>query len=173
MKLNSVLRIFFATGLASWLDAELPRIEGRLLEDTSLARLVLLLNTGDSSSNSRRSRLANDVSTVVDQLPNILSPLCRMAGRSPRLAVALASAGLAARATELLKRPPSPPTALALMELLRLMYEVHPSPKEFISQNRVGPALVALAAGAQAGDQVLVSKQANSLLQAFSVNTVF
>lgn len=145
-------------GLASWLDAELPRIEGRLLDDAAVTRLVLLLPSPAGTLS-------------LDQLPSILSPLARMMANSPRLAVALASSGLASRATELLKRAP-PPTALALMDIVQLMYEAHPSPKDFIAEYRVGPALASLAAGAQAGDQVLVRKRANNLLQAFSVNAV-
>ena len=145
--------------LASWLDAELPRIEGQLLEGTALTRLVLVLPSQGQPSQQ-------------DQLPSLVSPLGRMISRSPKLAVALTQAGLAARVVELLKRP-TPPAALALMDLLQLLYEAHPHPKEFIAQYRVGQALAALAQGAQAGEQVLVRTRANNLLQAFSVNAVF
>lgn len=145
--------------LASWLDAELPRIEGQLLEPTALTRLILVLPSQGQPSQQ-------------DQLPSLLSPLGRMISRSPKLAVALTQAGLAARVVELLKRP-SPPAALALMDLLQLLYEAHPHPKEFIAQNRVGQALATLAQGARAGEQVLVRTRANNLLQAFSVNAVF
>ena len=145
--------------LASWLDAELPRIEGQLLEPTALTRLILVLPSQGQPSQQ-------------DQLPSLLSPLGRMISRSPKLAVALTQAGLAARVVELLKRP-TPPAALALMDLLQLLYEAHPHPKEFIAQNRVGQALATLAQGARAGEQVLVRTRANNLLQAFSVNAVF
>lgn len=145
--------------LASWLDAELPRIEGQMLEPTALTRLILVLPSQGQPSQQ-------------DQLPSLLSPLGRMISRSPKLAVALTQAGLAARVVELLKRP-TPPAALALMDLLQLLYEAHPHPKEFIAQNRVGQALATLAQGARAGEQVLVRTRANNLLQAFSVNAVF
>jgi serine/threonine protein kinase len=145
--------------LASWLEAELPRIEGQLLEGTALTRLILVLPSQGQPSHQ-------------DQLPSLLSPLGRMISRSPKLAVALTQAGLAARVVELLKRP-TPPAALALMDLLQSLYEAHPHPKEFIAQNRVGQALATLAQGAQAGSQVLVRTRANNLLQAFSVNAVF
>jgi hypothetical protein len=146
-------------GLASWLDAEAPRIEGRLLEDTAVTRLVMLLPSPPPPP-------AADA-----RLPSVLSPLCRIVARSPKLAEALASAGLAARLADALRRP-SPPTALALLELLRLLYETHPRPKELLARSRVGAALGALAAGAGAEEQVVVRKRAQNLLEAFSLNAV-
>lgn len=147
--------------LASWLDAEAPRIESRLLEDTALARLVLVLRNDDDSS-------LNDS----ERLPSVLSPLTRMLSRSSKLAVALAPAGLATRTVGLLRRP-TPTSALALMDVLQLMYESHPHPKEFLAVYRVTQTLMALAKGAAAGDQILVRMRVENLLQAFSVNSVF
>ena len=147
--------------LASWLDAELPRLEGKLLEGTALARLVMVLpNTSNTSTTT----------THQDHLPSLLSPLGRMISRSSRLAVELCGAGFATRIVELLKRP-TPPAALALMDILQLLYEAHPRPKEFVVQHRVGPALMSLTQ--TQGDQVLVRTRANNLLKAFSVNAVF
>lgn len=147
--------------LASWLDAEAPRIESRLLEETALARLVLVLRNDDDSS-------LNDS----ERLPSVLSPLTRMLSRSSKLAVALAPAGLATRTVGLLRRP-TPTSALALMDVLQLMYESHPHPKEFLAVYRVTQTLMALAKGAAAGDQILVRMRVENLLQAFSVNSVF
>ena len=149
-------------GLASWLDAEAPRVEARLLEDSALTRFVMLLPSPPQPAPSPGD----------DRLPSVLSPLARLLARSPRLSVALASAGLATRVAQLLPRRPSPPTALALLELVRLLYQSHPRPKDFILNNGVGAALAALAAGAGAEEQVLVRRRAQNLLEAFSVNAV-
>jgi hypothetical protein len=140
--------------LAAWLDAEAPRLEPRLLAGAALARLVALVPAAASSGDEER-------------LPGVLRPLARIAGRSPRLAAALSGAGLAARATELLRRPAAP-VALALLDLLRLLYEADPEPERFVAANRVASALQALADGAAAGEQVLVRKQAQALLDAFA-----
>lgn len=113
-----------------------------------------------------------DIYLQDEKIQNIVSPLSRMVARSPLLAVALADAGLANSVIDLLKRP-TPRTALALLELLRLLYENQTRPKEFIIKYRVQPTLAALARGGPDGDQVLVRKQAENLLKAFQVNTVF
>lgn len=146
--------------LASWFDAEMPRLEPSLLEDTALTRIVLLLPDPAAKNGGP------------ERLPLILSPLSRMLSRSSRLAVSLSTAGLAGRLASLLRRPP-PSVALALLDILRIIYEAQPNPKEFVVRNRLVPALAALAQGADADDQILVRSQANSLLKAFSVNAVF
>lgn len=174
--------------VASWLDAEAPRIESRLLQDTALARMVFVVR---SSGGSETVPLRNIIGmsnppapgggawnsprgqgSGTEQLPSVLSPLIRIIGRSPKLAVALASAGLASNVIDLLRRRPIPPTtALSLMDVLQLMYEAHPHPKEFLAAYRVAPALSSLAAAAE--DQVLVRTRIDTLLRAFSVNTIF
>ena len=146
--------------LASWFDAEMPRLEPALLEETALTRFVLLLPDPISTNKT------------ADRLPLIISPLARMLGRSSRLAVAIASAGLAGRVVSLLRRP-SPPVALALLDVLRIMYEAQLQPKEFVAKNRLVQVLTAVAKAADVEDQVLVKNQANNLLKAFSVNAVF
>jgi len=174
--------------VASWLDAEAPRIESRLLQDTALARMVFVVrSSGGSETVPLRNLIGMSNNPApgggawnsprgqgsgTEQLPSVLSPLIRIIGRSPKLAVALASAGLASNVIDLLRRRPIPPTtALSLMDVLQLMYEAHPHPKEFLAAYRVAPALSSLAAAAE--DQVLVRTRIDTLLRAFSVNTIF
>lgn len=146
-------------GLAVWLEAETPRLEARLVEDTALPRFASLFSQSSSTPGS------------MERLLGLISPLNRMLMQSSRLAVSLASADCAAKVTELLLKRPPPPVALALMDTLRLMHESHPFPKEFISKNRVVHALRGLE---QNSDAILVRKQASNLLQAFAgVNSVF
>ncbi len=146
--------------LSSWLDAEVPRIEPKLLEDAAITRMVLLLPSGNPISH-----------TALERLPSIVSPLSRIVGRSQKIGHAMTLAGLASRITELMNEA-YPPSTLALLELLKILYEIEPQPKEFLSRNRVIPALKKLTSGGNAEDQVLVQMQANKLLTAFSVNTV-
>ncbi|GAB4815162.1 hypothetical protein N2152v2_002208 [Parachlorella kessleri] len=145
--------------LAAWLDSDTSRVEARLLEQSATDRLVLLLPT---------------IATAGDfeALSRLLTPLLRLLRRSSRLAAELAQRGLAARVMELLKKP-NAHTCLSLLDILRVLYENHPNPKEFIMKYRVQQTLHALAHGQSARDAVLVRKQAQNLLDAFQVNLVF
>jgi hypothetical protein len=145
--------------LATWVEAEGPRVEQRLTEEGALSRLASLLPPSPS-----------DVADP-EALQVTLASLARVLARSMRLAAALASAGLAQRAISLLHRA-SAAIALSLLELIRLLYEAHPRPKEFIARYRVAAALNSLAHGSPAAGQVLVRKRAQNLLDAFQLNTV-
>lgn len=144
--------------LAVWLDSDCARVEQRMMEPGSITRLVSLLPTMATAGDPQA-------------LNRLLGPLLRMLGRSPRLAAELAQNGLAPRVMELLKRP-SPHTCRSLLAMLRVMYENHPRPKEFILKYRVQQTLHALAHGQSARDAVVVRSEARSLLEAFQINLV-
>ncbi len=88
------------------------------------------------------------------------------------LQVELAQRGLPALVVQLLRQA-SPLDSLPLLEMLRCMYEQHPRPKEFIIKFGVAEQLRRMiAVGSQNGAQ-LVPQKAQSLLDAFSMNSVF
>ena len=150
-------RVSVMEALAAWLDADSSRIEPRILEDTAITRIVLLMPAGNLIS--RQS---------LEQVPSLVSPLMKIVSKSSRIGMALSTAGLASRVTDLLVQP-YPPAVLSLMELLKLLYEIDPHPKEFLSRNRITPILRSLATGER---EVLVQVQAQNLLKAFSINEI-
>jgi len=64
-------------------------------------------------------------------------------------------------------------TALDLLQVLRVLYEFHPRPKQYVAQHGISEHLQRLASGGDRsrGQSVLVQKQASSLLQALKVQS--
>ena len=84
--------------------------------------------------------------------------------------VEVAVAGRAGLVVEMLKSA-SALTALSLLQMVRLIYEHHPRPKEFVAKYAIAEQLRELSR--QQSTVVLVKKQAVHLLHAFQINSVF
>lgn len=148
--------------IAAWLHAELSRVEPKLLEEAAITRMVLLMPSG---SGARRQEM--------DKLPSIISPMSKMVTMSSKIGLALSAAGLVSRAVDLMAEL-HPSATLSLMDLIKVLYEISPHPKEFLSKNRVIPALKMIVASNNAGEQggTLIQIQAKNLLKTFSVNAI-
>lgn len=145
--------------LAFWLDCEYNRIEPKLLEEASLTRIVLLLPQADDLIDSR-----------LNNLPNILSPITKIVTRSKSIGLALSTAGLTSRITELMNVC-NASILLSLMDLLKILYEIQPHPQEFLVTSNVRQVLKELVEGSK-DDEILVTSQANKLLAIFSVDSL-
>jgi hypothetical protein len=145
--------------LAYWLDCDPERIEPKLLEETAIARIVLLMPQDQDSSEEQLQRLTN-----------ILSPISRIVMKSKKIGLALSSAGIAHRVVGLMTNQ-NPSILLSLMDLLKILYEIQPHPREFVVSNGVDEVLKALADSSNT-EEVLVSSQANKLLAALSVDSL-
>ena len=86
--------------------------------------------------------------------------------------VEVAVAGLAGLVVEML-RSASALTALSLLQMVKLIYEHHPRPKEFVAKYAIAAQLRRLASGERTSQSVLVRKQASHLLHAFQINSIF
>ena len=147
--------------IAAWLDAELSRVEPKLLEEAAITRMVLLMPSGSGATRQQ-----------MDKLPSIIAPMSKIVAMSSKIGLALSAAGLVSRAVDLMAEL-HPSATLSLMDLIKVLYEISPHPKEFLSKNRVIPALkmiVASNAGEQGG--TLIQIQAKNLLKTFSVNAI-
>lgn len=145
--------------LAFWLDCEPARIEPMLLEDTALTRMVLLLPQQEDAQESE-----------LNNLPNILSPITKIVLRSKAIGLALSTAGLTTRITGLMTVC-NASVLLALMDLLKILYEIQPHPQEFLATNNIQKVLQDLCKNSNS-EEVIVSSQANTLLAVFSVNSL-
>lgn len=85
--------------------------------------------------------------------------------------IEVAVAGLAGIVVEMLKTA-SALTALSLLQMVRVIYEHHPRPKEFVAKYNITDQLRDLSK-ARGNQSVLVSKQATHLLHAFQINSIF
>ena len=93
-----------------------------------------------------------------------------MARRKWLLQVELAVAGLPGAVVEML-RTANAVTALHLLQMVAVIYEHHPRPKEYVAKYNIIARLHDLKQGQTAS--VIVKKRADSLLQTFSINYVF
>lgn len=149
--------------LAAWLEEDAGRLQPRLAQRDTLARLTALIAAHTPA-----------VPGDTDALVAVLGPLSRLLRAGPRVSAEAGRSGLPPLLCELLKRPPAL-AALPLLQALRAIYEHHPRPKEFLVKWPIQESLRRLVAGggADASQAVLVRRQAQSLLDAFRVNTVF
>ena len=145
--------------LAFWLDCDQAQIEPKLLEDTALTRIVLLL-----------PQLEDLVIHELNNLPNILSPIMKIVTKSKAIGFALGNAGLTMRITGLMTVS-NASILLALMDLLRILYEIQPHPQEFLVANNVRQVLEELCKNSS-DDEVIVATQAKKMLAVFSVDSL-
>lgn len=145
--------------LAFWLDCDFGRIEPKLLDDTALTRIVFLLPQAEDV-----------VGNELNNLPNILSPLTKIVMKSKAIGFALGNAGLVTRITGLMMVS-NASILLALMDLLKIIYEIQPHPQEFLAVNKVRQVLEDLCKNSS-GDEVIVASRANNLLAVFSVDSL-
>ena len=88
------------------------------------------------------------------------------------LQVEVAVAGLAGLVVEML-RTASALTALSLLQMVKVIYEHHPRPKEFVAKYAITDQLRDLSKQHGDNTSVLVKKQATHLLHAFQINSIF
>lgn len=86
--------------------------------------------------------------------------------------IEVAIAGLAGIVVEMLKTA-SALTALSLLQMVRVIYEHHPRPKEFVAKYNITDQLRELSKARGSQSSVLVNKQATHLLHAFQINSIF
>lgn len=84
----------------------------------------------------------------------------------------VAVAGLPSAVVEML-RTASALTALQLLQMVSVIYEHHPRPKEFVAKYNIVARLNDLKRGQGETASVIVKKRADTLLQAFQINSVF
>jgi len=102
----------------------------------------------------------------------LLQPLTRCCMRSPRLCIALGSAGLPGVVLAKLHHPEAA-VRLGLLRLLRALYSQAPNPKLMAARHDLPGQLAKVADGAGTDRKmVLVQKSAQHLLSAMKVNTV-
>ena len=102
----------------------------------------------------------------------LLQPLTRCCMRSPRLCIALGSAGLPGVVLAKLQHPEAA-VRLGLLRLLRALYSQAPNPKLMAARHDLLGQLGKIADGAGTDRKmVLVQKSAQHLLSALNVNTV-
>ena len=102
----------------------------------------------------------------------LLQPLTRCCMRSPRLCIALGSAGLPGVVLAKLHHPEAA-VRLGLLRLLRALYSQAPNPKLMAARHDLPGQLAKVADGAGTDRKmVLVQKSAQHLLSAMNVNTV-
>ena len=102
----------------------------------------------------------------------LLQPLTRCCMRSPRLCIALGSAGLPGVVLAKLQHPEAA-VRLGLLRLLRALYSQAPNPKLMAARHDLLGQLGKIADGAGTDRKmVLVQKSAQHLLSAMNVNTV-
>lgn len=100
--------------LATWLEEDIHHVEDKLISDTSVHNLVVILR-------GYRYRSSNEISAV-------LEPLLRMLNRSDRLCRAAGQNGLAPVILDMLKESDAT-ICLSLLKALRRIYGMHPRPK--------------------------------------------
>jgi len=88
------------------------------------------------------------------------------------LQIEVAVAGLAGIVVEMLKTA-SALTALSLLQMVKIFYEHHPRPKDFVSKYAITDQLRELSRQNGTNSSVLVNKQATHLLHAFQINSIF
>eukprot|EP00878_Enallax_costatus_P026428 GHUV01028360.1.p1 GENE.GHUV01028360.1~~GHUV01028360.1.p1 ORF type:complete len:341 (+),score=134.42 GHUV01028360.1:226-1248(+) len=159
-----------------WLAEDHTRVENRLCQREAVSQLVEVY--------SRLCRAAaNTRSAVMPQtMPQMLDTLKLMLGRSSKVAVALATGGLVTALLEpltggLVGGPAAANMANApilrakLLEIIRIMYQHYPRPKEFIMKYRIQDVLLRLLETEGRGEDA-VKVEAQKLLNAFHINVL-
>ncbi|WIA33289.1 hypothetical protein OEZ86_006429 [Tetradesmus obliquus] len=168
-----------------WLAEDHSRVESRLVSREAAGQLVEVLGRLCRNAASARSPV----------LPQMLDSLKVMLGRSSKVAVSLATGGLvphllepltaglagaaaapgsqaAAAAAAAGGSPASAPILRAkLLEVVRLMYQHYPRPKEFIMKYRIQEVLLRLLEHEGRGEDA-VKVEAQKLLNAFHINVL-
>ncbi|KIZ03198.1 hypothetical protein MNEG_4758 [Monoraphidium neglectum] len=158
---DSQMQVGLLRALDTWLLEDHARVEHRLVAPQAVGQLVELFAT------ACRQR---DMATM----PQMLDSLKLMLSRSSKLSVAMATGGLVPPLLEPLASPPgggAPILRARLLEILRVLYEHHPRPKEFIMKFRIQDVLRRLLESEGRGEDA-VKLEAQKLLNAFHINVL-
>ena len=140
---------FAITSLSKWLTSDTKRMENKLIEETNINALVKMFSSVQGLD-----------------FENCLDPIREMVQKSIVLNVALGT--LDVFVEEILKRIGSNPKAMLrfnLLKLIKLLYEEHPYPIEFIMKHKLVPLMNQLV---KDDGMVLVNEIASQLAQSFA-----
>ncbi|GIL49282.1 hypothetical protein Vafri_5411 [Volvox africanus] len=149
---RSVLGVLQA--LDSWLAEDHSRVEARLTQRDATTHLVQLY---------ARSCAAQDMQSKLEALRTML-------GRSSKLAVALAMGGLVPWLLAMIQHA-APINRVKILDIVRILYEHYPRPKEFIMMYKIQDVL-AMLLKTHGRDADAVIQQAQRLLAAFDINVL-
>eukprot|EP00879_Flechtneria_rotunda_P019896 GHRR01020912.1.p1 GENE.GHRR01020912.1~~GHRR01020912.1.p1 ORF type:complete len:211 (+),score=94.84 GHRR01020912.1:406-1038(+) len=156
-----------------WLAEDHSRVENRLCQREAISQLIEVYSRLCKSPVSARSPV----------MPQMLDSLKLMLGRSPKVAVALATGGLVPPLLEPLTAGltgqqqqgtsggNAPILRAKLLEIVRIMYQHYPRPKEFIMKYRIQDVLLRLLETEGRGEDA-VKLEAQKLLNAFHINVL-
>ncbi|GFR52579.1 hypothetical protein Agub_g15172 [Astrephomene gubernaculifera] len=149
---RSVLGVLQAVD--SWLAEDHSRVEVRITQRDAVAHLVQLY---------ARSCAAQDMQSKLEALRTML-------GRSSKLAVALAMGGLVPWLLAMIQHA-APINRVKILDIVRILYEHYPRPKEFILMYKIQDVL-AMLVRTHGRDADAVIQQAQRLLSAFDINVL-
>ncbi|KAG2444433.1 hypothetical protein HXX76_001186 [Chlamydomonas incerta] len=150
---RSVLGVLQA--LDSWLAEDHSRVEARLTQRDAVGQLVALYARSISAQDMAQSKL---------------EALRTMLGRSSKLAVALAMGGLVPWLLAMIQHA-APINRVKILDIVRILYEHYPRPKEFIMMYKIQDVL-AMLLRTHGRDADAVIQQAQRLLSAFDINVL-
>lgn len=162
---DSAVQLGVLGALDVWLTEDAARVEGRLAGREAVAAVVELF--------ARRGRRHDTTTTpqLLDTLKHMLSSReGGRQGRTPKLAVALALGGLVPWLMDMLLDS-APILQAKLLDIIAVLYEHYPRPKEFIMKYRIAELLKKVVDGEGRG-QDAVKLQAQKLLNAFHINVL-
>eukprot|EP00775_Hariotina_reticulata_P013544 gene13544-13671_t len=169
---DSQMQVGLMRTLDIWLAEDHSRVENRLCQREAVGQLIEVY-----------IRLCRGATARSPVMPQMLDSLKVMLGRSSKVAVALAAGGLVPPLLEPLSAGLTSGAAAAggggsapilrakLLEIVRIMYQHYPRPKEFIMKYRIQDVLLRLLESEGRGEDA-VKVEAQKLLNAFHINVL-
>jgi len=158
---DTVMQVGILRAIDTWLAEDYSRVEHKLIQREAVSQLVGLYT---------RCCKSKDMS-VMTQMLDLLK---LMLSRSSKFAVAMATGGLVPPLLEPLGAPQgscAPILRAKLLEVIRVLYEHYPRPKEFIIKYKIQDILRRLLEMDGRGEDA-VKVEAQKLLNAFHINVL-